>query len=34
MLTMILQMTGATALYVAATALLWHFWHKSKAHYV
>ena len=32
MLTMILQMTGATALYVAATALLWHFWHKASDH--
>ncbi len=32
MLNMILQMTGATALYVAATALLWHFWHKASDH--
>ena len=32
MLTMILKMTGATALYVAATIFLWRFWHKSKTH--
>ncbi len=32
MLTMILQMTGATALYVAVTALLWYFWHKCDSH--
>ena len=32
MLTMILQMTGATAIYVVATALLWHFWHKKQDH--
>ena len=32
MLTMILQMSGATAIYIAATALLWHFWHKTSDH--
>ena len=32
MLTMILQMSGATAIYIAATALLWHFWHKTSNH--
>ena len=32
MLTMILKMTGATTLYVAATILLWRFWHKKKTH--
>ncbi len=32
MLTMILQMSGATALYVIATVLLWRFWHKSENH--
>ena len=30
MLTMILKMTAATVLYVGATVLLWHFWHKQK----
>ena len=32
MLTMILKMTAATVLYVGATVLLWHFWHKQKKH--
>ena len=32
MLTMILQMTGATALYVVVTVILWHFWHKKTSH--
>ena len=32
MLTMILQMAGATALYVAATVLIWHFWHQKEKH--
>lgn len=30
MLTMILKMTAATVIYVGATVLLWHFWHKQK----
>ena len=32
MLTMILKMTAATVIYVGATVLLWHFWHKQKKH--
>ena len=32
MLTMVLQMSGATVLYIAATAILWHFWHKGTSH--
>ncbi len=32
MLTMILKMTAATVIYVGATVLLWHFWHKQKNH--
>ena len=32
MRTMILQMAGATALYVLVTAVLWHFWHKAEEH--
>jgi len=32
MITMILQMTGATLLYVLATAVLWRFWHKKAEH--
>ena len=32
MLTMILQMTGVTALYVTATAMLWRYWHQNKDH--
>ena len=30
--TMILQMTGVTALYVAVTALLWRLWKKTERH--
>ena len=32
MLTMILKMTAATVIYVGATVLLWHFWHRQKNH--
>ena len=32
MVNMILQMAGVTALYVAATAVLWRFWHQKKEH--
>ena len=32
MLTMILKMTAATVIYVGATVLLWHFWHRQKSH--
>ena len=32
MLTMILKMTAATVIYVGATVLLWHFWHRQKTH--
>ena len=32
MLTMILKMTGATALYIVATVLLWRFWHRGRNH--